>query len=348
MTLKVEVVEASGYHRVLHGTNSETGLDAVVAVHNTILGTALGGCRIMQYDSYEEQLIDALALSKGMTYKNSLAGLNLGGGKTTINTHGKPVTEELLASFGEFMDYVNKDRVVYITAGDVGSGPEVTEVIAKYTDFIQGAVGSDSGWATAYGVYNGMLGALRFNNQDIKNKHIAINGLGKVGARLARFLIGAGARITVADINEEQAQRVADELGGRCVPYTEIHKVECDIYSPCAVGGAINSQTVGELRCKIVCGGANNQLATPDMMSALTASNILYVPDYLANSGGVIIVSTSDGGKLIDLEYHTPEVVTKLNHICDVTMEVLRQSAKYNSDTAKVAELMAERRLVAY
>ena len=349
MTLKVEKLDAAGYHGVFRGTNEETGLDAIVGVHNITLGTALGGCRIMGYESHEAHLADALALSKAMTYKNSLAGLDIGGGKASINTHGKPVTDELLASFAEFMNVLNQDKLIYVTTGDVGSHPEVLAEISKNTDHIWGIVGNgDSGWSTAYGVYNGMLGALRHSNATIKNKRVAVNGVGKVGARTAAFCAGAGARLVVADINRELAEKVGAELGARVVDYTEIHKESCDIYSPCALGGAVSSSTVDDLNCDIICGGANNQLATPDMMDRLTEKGITYVPDYLANAGGVILIGArgTDRG---ELEWHSPEMVGKLDYISDLTQEAIRLAeSQYAGNTARVADMMAERRLVTY
>jgi leucine dehydrogenase len=185
--LKITEILVEGYHKVVRGVNQETGLDAVIAVHNIKLGIALGGCRIMQYDSYEAQLQDALNLSKGMTYKSSTAGLNLGGGKTAINWTGL-VTEELAASFGEFINEFNKHEEIYVTAGDVGTGIRECEMIAKYTPHIQGVQGTlDSGWATAYGVFMAMHGAMKYKGMQWRNTHVAVSGLGKVGARLLSF-----------------------------------------------------------------------------------------------------------------------------------------------------------------
>ena len=288
--LEIIEIPVDGYHRVARGINEQTGLDAIIAVHDITLGKALGGCRIMQYDSHEAQLQDALNLSKGMTYKSSAAGLNLGGGKTAINWTG-PVTEELAASFGEFINEFNKHEEIYITAGDVGTGLRECEMIAKYTPHIQGVQGKlDSGWATAYGVFMAMHGAMKYKGMVWKNTHVAVNGLGKVGARLVKFLVGAGCRVTVADINQDAALAACEEHGCSMISYDKIHTVDCDVYAPCAIGGAINADTVNDLKCKIVCGGANNQLATPDMIDVLQNKRIFYVPDYIANAGGVLLL----------------------------------------------------------
>ena len=341
--LEIIEIPVDGYYRVARGINEQTGLDAIIAVHDITLGKALGGCRIMQYDSHEAQLQDALNLSKGMTYKSSAAGLNLGGGKTAINWTG-PVTEELAASFGEFINEFNKHEEIYVTAGDVGTGLRECEMIAKYTPHIQGVQGNlDSGWATAYGVFMAMHGAMKYKGMQWNNTHVAVSGLGKVGARLVKFLVGAGCRVTVADINEEVAMSVCKEHGCDMVPYDKIHYVDCDVYAPCAVGGAINADTVNDLKCKIVCGGANNQLATPDMIDVLQNKRIFYVPDYVANAGGVIIV-TAIGDQLVDLEYHNPQVISKLNAISD-TVELITAHHKMGTDPVKAADQIALSRL---
>ena len=341
--LKIIEIPVDGYYRVARGINEQTGLDAIIAVHDITLGKALGGCRIMQYDSHEAQLQDALNLSKGMTYKSSAAGLNLGGGKTAINWTG-PVTEELAASFGEFINEFNKHEDIYCTAGDVGTGLRECEMIAKYTPHIQGVQGNlDSGWATAYGVFMAMHGAMKYKGMVWKNTHVAVSGLGKVGARLVKFLVGAGCKVTVADINQEAALAVCEEYGCNMVPYDKVHYVDCDVYAPCAVGGAINADTVNDLKCRIICGGANNQLATPDMIDILERKRIFYVPDYVANAGGVIIV-TAIGDDLVDLEYHNPKVISKLNAIAD-TVELITAHHKLGTDPVKAANQIAESRL---
>jgi leucine dehydrogenase len=343
LMLQIKELSIPGYYRVARGINKETGLDAIIAVHSITLGKALGGCRIMHYNSYEEQLQDALNLSKGMTYKSSAAGLDLGGGKTTINWSG-PLTEEIASSFGEFINKFNEEENIYMTAGDIGTGLAECEMISKYTSHIQGSQGDlDSGWATAYGVFMAMQGAIKYKGLRWKKIHVAVNGLGKVGARLARFLVGAGCRVTVADINEAAAIALCDELGCDMASYIDIHRINCDVYAPCAIGGAINADTVKELNCSIVCGGANNQLATPDMIDILESKNIFYVPDYIANAGGVIIV-TAIGSELVDLEYSNPKVISKLNAICEI-VELITANHRMGTNSVKSANQIAENRL---
>lgn len=343
--LKIIEIPVDGYYKVARGINEETGLDAIIAVHDITLGRALGGCRIMQYDSYEDQLQDALNLSKGMTYKSSAAGLDLGGGKTAINWTG-PVTEELAASFGEFINKFNEEREVYVTAGDIGTGLKECEMIAKYTPYIKGVNQNiDSGWATAYGVFMAMQGAMQYKGLQMHNSSVAVNGLGKVGERLVQFLVGAGCKVTVSDINQEYALDVCDKYKCSYISYDKIHSAYCDVYAPCAIGGAINKDTVRDLHCSIVCGGANNQLADPDMLKILNDKNIFYVPDYIANAGGVIVVNTLQEGS--DLEFYNPKVISKLNSIKD-TVEFLAWNYKMGVDTVTAANQLAISRLTNY
>ena len=341
--LEISEIPVDGYYRVARGINTQTGLDAIIAVHSITLGRALGGCRVMPYNSYEAQLQDALNLSKGMTYKSSTAGLDLGGGKTTINWSG-PITEELAESFGEFINKFNEDENIYTTAGDVGTGLKECEMIAKYTNHIQGVQGVlDSGWATAYGVFMAMHGAIKYKGMVWSKTHVAVNGLGKVGARLVEFLVGAGCQVTVADINQDHALSVCNKHGCNMMVHDLIHSIDCDVYAPCAIGGAINENTVHELKCRIVCGGANNQLATPDMIDILENKHIFYVPDYVANAGGVIIVTTIGDG-LVDLEYYNPKVISKLNAISD-TVELITAHHKMGTNPVKAANQIAQSRL---
>ena len=338
--LTITEIKVDGYRRVARGENPKTGLDAIIAVHDTTLGIALGGCRFMPYDSYEKHLQDALNLSKGMSYKNAMAGLSLGGGKTAINAYG-PFTEELAESFAEFINEFNKDEQIYVTAGDVGTGITECEMIAKYTPHIQGVEGvTDSGWATAYGVFMAMGAALEHRNKRFENTHVAVNGLGKVGSRLVQFLHGVGAKISVSDIRPEIVEQHVQEYGCKAVPVDAIHKTPCDVYSPCAVGGAINIDTIDELNCLIICGGANNQLANDYMGQRLKDRDITYVPDFVANSGGVIIVSTLRG-RLMDLDYYNPLVIGKLNTIAVTVKDILRSSGMDNITPDKCAERLA-------
>lgn len=342
--LEITEIKVPGYYKVARGINSATGLDAIISVHSKDLGIALGGCRYMKYDNYEDHLQDALNLSKGMTYKNSTAGLNLGGGKTAINAHG-PFNEEVAKSFGEFINEFNKDDNIYVTAGDIGTGLKECEMIAKYTPHIQGVVGNtDSGWATAYGVFMAMSAAVEYNHLKWKDTHVAVNGLGKVGSRLVQFLHGVNAHITVADIRQEVAIDHCDKYGCDMRSPVDIHKTKCHVYAPCAIGGAINETTVTELDCNIVCGGANNQLTTPLMGTVLKNKGITYVPDFVANAGGVIIVSTLND-KLMDLDYHNPLVIGKLNNISITVKSILDNSNWLGRPTDVCAIELARERL---
>lgn len=344
-TMKITELEIHGYERVVRGVDESVGLDAIIAVHNTNLGPALGGCRMMKYDSYEDHLADALALSKGMTYKNSIAGLALGGGKSVINikASGGEKPEALIKSFCKLLDYVNADRQIYITAGDIGSGPRELALMAKYTKNVQGADGSDSGVATGYGVFNAILGAFEARKIEVEGSTIAINGCGKVGRRLAGFLHERGAKLIVADALDFAAISLAEELGDRVtvVSHKDIHRSVCDVYAPCAVGGAVNEYTIDELRCAFVIGGANNQLATADMGQRLMDRGITYVPDYISNAGGVIIIEKR-GHDYVDVEYDHPEVKRKLEDIGVTVKKILRESDATGVEPALVADRMAE------
>ena len=345
--MKLNRIREDDYHLILHGQDHVTGLDAIVAVHNINLGPALGGCRAVTYDSSEKHLQDALNLSEGMTYKNSLAGLDLGGGKTALNLHGKKLTEDMLKSLGDLLNEVNKYGHIYTTAGDVGTSNADLEILSKYTDAVQGFEGSDSGIATAYGVYRSMLGALKFRGQSIKNQMISISGFGKVGKRLGKFAADAGAFVIASDVVDPFEKT---PFGHHDFPenhgYTSVDNApgEGTVFSPCALGGAINSMSLNKMQDgKLICGGANNQLYSPAMNDLLAEKNIDYVPDYLANAGGVIIISTR-GNKLVDLEYDDPKVLPKLDNLSQVTFDVLFHSAKDGVPTSIVANKMAEER----
>lgn len=341
MALTVSQFYDENFYAIYRGIDDETGLDAIISIHNINLGPALGGCRILSYDSIDDHLADAKRLSRAMTYKNALAGLPLGGGKSVINIKGQEKTPELLTSFGEFLNVVNKDRKDYITAGDVGSGPRELAIIAAATEFIQGEAGTDSGVATGYGVFNAIKGAAMYDNRSLETYTVAINGLGKVGARLAGFLKDVGATLYVSDINEEYGREVAQSLGATFVHPDFIHAVSCDIYAPCAVGGAINEDTVDHLDCRFVIGGANNQLDTPEMGARLKERGIMYAPDYVSNSGGVIIIEKR-GKEYIDLEYDDDKVMPKLEAIADTTLEIFRRTELEDSQPEIVADKMAE------
>src|SRR5947209_10695089 len=284
-----------GHERVLFCSNPEVGLQAIIAVHSTVLGPGLGGVRMWPYPNMEEALTDVLRLSRGMTYKAAAAGLNLGGGKAVIL--GDPKQHKSEALFRCFGQYVEELGGLYITAEDVGTDMEDMEVIFTETRWVTGVApahggGGDPSPVTAYGVLQGMKAAARwqFGEASLAGRSVAIQGLGSVGFHLATYLKEEGAKIFGTDIDAEAIER-ARTLGVEIVPPGEILAVPCDVVAPCALGATLNDETIPRLRCKVVAGAANNQLADEERHDReLHARGILYAPDFVINAGGLINV----------------------------------------------------------
>jgi len=334
-------ISVDGYEEVVHGVDKQTGLDAYIAVHNIKLGPALGGCRYYPYKTSEKQLEDTLRLAKGMTYKNALAGLDLGGGKATVNAMpGK--SPELWQAFAGL---VNNLYGKYITSGDVGTTVHDLKEIAKSTDFILGHESkTDSGVATAFGVFQSIIALNKFlcGANSLKGKTIAVQGLGKVGSRVINFCLENGATIIATDTDPDTM--IDDHAPISFVDPDKIYEVECDIFSPCAVGGILNRTTIPKLKCAGIAGGANNQLGSDGHAGFLKERNIFYVPDYLANCGGVIIVEKSQDKTLVDLNYESPIVKKRLDSIFNTVFKVLMESSKTNQTTTKICNDLAEER----
>lgn len=326
-------IPTDGYQRVLEVINNGVGLHAIIAVHNTNLGTALGGCRAMTYKNRDAMLFDVLRLSKGMTYKNAIAGLKLGGGKSVINLNGKPLTNEILKAFAEAMNYLNKDNVIYYTAGDIGIGPDQSAEMLKYSQYVNVANGRDSGFATAYGVMQSILASLKFKGIEAKDATIAITGNGKVGKRLKTFLSDKVKQILMFDINPTDGVLSIDELPK--------YLKEVDVYSPCAIGAIVNPDTIQHMKKDlIIAGGANNQLFGENILNQIRYKGLTYVPDYVANAGGVIIVSSNIAE---DLDYEDPKVLPKLDNIYNVVTDILNISKMEDKHTANIADELAEK-----
>lgn len=334
-------ISVDGYEEVVHGVDKETGLDAYIAIHNTKLGPALGGCRYYPYKTSDEQLNDTLRLAKGMTYKNALAGLDVGGGKATVNAvPGK--SPELWQAFAGL---VNNLYGKYITSGDIGTTIHDLKEIANHTKFILGHDSkTDSGVATAFGVFQSIKALNKFlcGANSLKGKTIAVQGLGKVGERVVNFCLSDGATVIATDTNPDTM--IDDHSAVSFVDSDKIYEVKCDIFSPCAVGGILNRTTIPKLQCRGIAGGANNQLESDGHAGFLKERNIFYVPDYLANSGGVIIVEKSQDKTLIDLNYESPIVKKRLDSIYDTVYKVLDESTKANQTTTKMCDHLAEER----
>ncbi|HEX7168733.1 MAG TPA: Glu/Leu/Phe/Val dehydrogenase [Acidimicrobiales bacterium] len=339
-------IAAEGHEQVVHCSDPSTGLRAIVAIHSTRLGPALGGTRFYPYASEEAALDDVLRLSKGMTYKSAAAGLDLGGGKAVII--GDPATvknEGLLRAYGRFLDGLNGR---YITAEDVGTTQPDMDVIRRETAHVTGVSRSlggsgDPSEATTYGVLHAMRAVARhlWGSTALADRHVVITGVGKVGYALARHLVEERAQLTVADVSVAAAERAAKDFGADIVEPGESHAVECDIWAPCALGGGLNEATVPALRCAAVVGSANNQLADESCVDALAARGVLYAPDFIVNSGGVINISE----ELAPRGYHRERAYGIVRRIYDTTTAVLETAAAEGISTTEAADRLAERRI---
>ncbi len=275
-----------------------SGLTAIIAIHSTHLGPAAGGTRFWHYAEPEDALRDALRLSRGMSYKNAMAGLPVGGGKAVVLAGpDRRKTPEMLAAFGDAIDALGGR---YITAEDVGMGEADMVAIAERTPYVtglpvtgSGVAGGDPGPFTAKGVYLGIRAAVaqKLGRDDMNGVHVAVQGTGSVGGGAARLLAQAGARLTLADVDSARAEALAKELGAQTVAADAIMDVECDVFSPNALGAILDDAGIARLRAPIVAGGANNQLARPEHGARLAERGVLYTPDYVINGGGIIAVT---------------------------------------------------------
>ncbi len=333
--------EFADHEDVVFCHDRDAGLNAIIAIHDTTLGPALGGLRMWPYASDEEALTDVLRLSRGMTYKAAMAGLNLGGGKAVII--GDPLqdkTPALLESFGRFVDSLGGR---YITAEDVGTSVADLGLVARGTSHVAGLadLSGDPSPATAWGVYHGIRAAAahRLGQSDLRGVTIAVQGVGHVGFHLCEFLHQAGASLIVADIDENAAKGVADRFGAHAVRPDDIYTTDAEVFAPCAMGAVLNDSTVGRLTAKIVAGSANNQMAEDHHGDVLAARNVLYAPDYVINAGGIINISHErpvyDKAKAFD---HTAEIY-------DTLLSLFGQADASRLPPYAMADRMAERRI---
>ena len=294
-SLIFEEVIIPGYEKIIKVKQKDVGLDAIICIHNTAMGPALGGTRIYPYPTYEAALNDVMRLARGMTYKSVLAECGWGGGKSVINYNPKKgKTKELLHAFALA---VNRLQGEYICAEDVGSTPEDMFIINEITPYVVGlpserGSGNPSPF-TAWGTYRGIQSVLKkiYQSESVENRVIAIQGLGSVGWSLAQFLFWEGAQLIVSDLNAEKCKQFARMTGAKVVAPDEIYTVECDVFSPCALGGVINETVIPQLACKAVAGAANNQLLRDTDADELFQRDILYAPDFIINAGGLLNVS---------------------------------------------------------
>ena len=341
----LEQMQTEGHELVAFFYDEPTGLKAIIAIHSTKLGPAVGGCRVWPYENEAAALNDVLRLSKGMTYKNAAMDLPLGGGKAVIIADPRrDKTPALFEAFGRAVDSLGGK---YITAEDVGTDPEDLVAARRMTEHVAGLpdTSGDPSPVTAFGIFNGMKACLThvFESDDFVGRTVAVQGLGAVGMHLCRHLHEAGARLVVTDISEDLIQRAVSEFGAEVVTPDDIYDVKCDIFSPCALGAVLNDDTVPRLRAKIVAGSANNQLAEPRHADALRERNILYAPDFIINGGGVINVASELAPGGYDREW----AFARVARIRDQVAEALALADDRNISTDAAAVLLAERRLAA-
>jgi leucine dehydrogenase len=337
-------LEQYDYEQVVFCQDKQSGLKAIIAIHDTTLGPALGGTRMWTYASEEAAIEDALRLAKGMTYKNAAAGLNLGGGKTVII--GDPRKDKNEAMFRAFGRYIQGLNGRYITAEDVGTTVDDMDLIHEETDFVTGispAFGSSGNPSpvTAFGVYRGMKAAAKeaFGSDSLEGKVVAVQGVGNVAYTLCEYLHQEGAQLIVTDINKEAVNRAVEEFGALAVDPDEIYGVECDIYAPCALGATINDETIPQLKAKVIAGSANNQLKDTRHGDIIHEMGIVYAPDYVINAGGVINVADELYG------YNQERAMKKVEQLYSTIEKVIEISKRDGIPTYVAADRMAEERI---
>jgi valine dehydrogenase (NAD+) len=346
-------VAEHGAEQAVFTADPATGLRAIVALHSTVLGPGLGGTRFYPFASEEEALVDVLRLARGMTYKHAVCGNDLGGGKAVII--GDPATvrsEALMLTYAAFVDSL---RGRYLTAEDVGTTQADMDLIRSRTSYVTGTSESiggsgDPSPATAWGVLHALhaVGSRVWGERSLDGRHIAIAGVGKVGAALAHHLVDTGARVTIADVRNDLTRALQDELSARggkvdIAAPASVHTVECDVLAPCALGASLNAQTIPELQCAAVCGCANNQLATDEDGDRLAAAGVLYAPDYVVNAGGVVNIAdeVEPGGYDHDRAYAR---ITRIEH---TLLDVFARADADGITPAEAADRIAEARLSA-
>ncbi len=339
-----ETLAGTGHEQVVYCHNKDVGLKAIIAIHNTTLGPALGGTRMWPYKTEQEALNDVLRLSRGMTYKAAVAGLNLGGGKAVIiGDPSKDKSEALFRAFGRF---VNSLGGRYITAEDVGIDVNDMEYVFRETEYVTGVHqvhggSGDPSPFTAAGTLQGIMASLqhRFGNEDVGKYSYAVQGVGHVGYNLVKLLREAGAKVFVTDINQENVRRVVEEFGVTAVGLDEIYDVDADVYCPCALGGTVNKETIPRFKFKIICGAANNQLATEECGDEVERRGLVYAPDYVVNAGGLMNVS-------IELEgYNRERAMRMMRTIYYNVGQTIKIGKRDGIPTWKAADRLGEERI---
>jgi leucine dehydrogenase len=335
-----------GHEQVVFCHDKAVNLKAIIAIHSTILGPALGGCRMWPYDSEAGALEDVLRLSRGMTYKNAAAGLNIGGGKAVIiGDPAKDKSEAFFRSFGQFVQSLNGR---YITAEDVGTSVEDMQHIRMETKHAAGLPKSEGGSgdpspATARGVFEGIKACVKhlLDNDNLEGLTVAVQGTGNVGLKLCELLSKAGARLIITDLFRAKAERVAETFKARTVSPDEIYGVDADIFAPCALGAILNADTIPRMRFKIIAGSANNQLEDEERDTAvLREKGILYAPDFIINAGGVINVYYE-----VTNSYHEATVDLKVRKIGETLTRIFEIAQNQAIATTAAANVLAEKRI---
>ena len=341
--MKIREKSVPGYERVLFGSDDAAGYRGIIAIHSTALGPAVGGTRYWSYKTEDDALTDALRLARGMTYKNALAGLPFGGGKSIILRDGNAQDrEQLFRAHGRM---VNSLEGKYFTAEDVGTSPADMEYILKESQYVGGLQGrsGDPSPHTARGVFRAMQAAAKhkWGSDDLAGKTVAIQGCGHVGYFLAGELARVGAKLIVADVDAAKVKRMVDDHGATAVAPEEIYSAEADIFAPCALGGVLNDQTIPHLKAKLVAGAANNQLLEPRHGDLLQQRGVLYAPDYAANAGGVI-----NGCCREMLGWDVPKTLAKTDAIYDTLLTIFAMAEREKIPTYQAADRLAEERFM--
>lgn len=340
-----DMCEFDGHEQVVFGHDVPTGMRAIIALHSSVLGPAAGGCRLWPYATSGEAVADVLRLSRGMSYKNALAGVPFGGGKAVLIGEPRRKTPELFEAFGRCVDSLGGR---YVTAEDVGTNTADMAHVARATRFVAGLgrapgeAGGDPGPKTALGVFLGIKAAVKFRlgRADLAGVSVAVQGAGGVGYHLCRLLAEAGAQLRVADLRPAVVQRVAEEFRARPVGVEQVLFEDVDVLSPCALGAVLTPQSIPRLRARVIAGAANNQLAQGEDGRGLPAAGILYAPDYVLNAGGIMSVSR---------EYHggatEAQVIADIQGIPVRLTEIFERARRENRTTNAVADQMARERL---
>jgi len=337
----IELIKKLGHEQVIFCQDLSIGYRAIIAIHSTALGAAVGGTRVWPYATDDAALLDALRLSRGMTYKSSVAGVNMGGGKSVIIANSREIDrEKIFRSHGRFIERLGGH---YITAEDVGTSPSDMAIIAKETKHVAGlesGVGDPSPF-TGRGVFRGMQAAAkhRWGSDDLSGKRVAIQGCGNVGYFLSKELHRAGATLIVTDVDAGRVQKVVNEFGATAVKTDEIYSVEADVFSPCALGAILNDQTIPQLKVAIVAGGANNQLLEERHGVALAERDILYAPDYVINAGGII------SGSVDMMGWSRERMESGVERIYDTTLSIFEEAKAKGILPFTAADRLAERRI---